>query len=178
MSKLIGTNPNQVPSNADLGTMAYVNASPIVAFNAGLNATFTSSGNSTPITFANTTGIGRCNIGGHYSTTGGVFVAPVDGVYQFHLNILVQGLGDGDNMEVYIRQNRDGSSNIVAIGSRMSYEPNATGTAGYMEGKVSTILYCQAGDEVYSSWYRQGSTGTIHANPAWSYFCGAKISLY
>jgi hypothetical protein len=174
MSKIIGTKPNQVPTNANLGTMAYVEATPVVAFNVGLNSTFSNSGNANPITWDNTDGPGRFVYGGCYSTSTGKFTAPTKGVYQFHMNILAQSMGNGDNMEVYIRMD----STIVAIGSRMSYEPGATGESGYMAGIVSTIIECEKGAEVFASWYRAGSSGVVHANPAWSYFCGAKVSLY
>ena len=38
MAKLIGTDPNQVPTNADLGTMAYQDSTNTVLENAYINA--------------------------------------------------------------------------------------------------------------------------------------------
>ena len=177
MTKLIGRNPNQVPTNNMLGNMAYQNSNPKVGFHAGLTNTFSNSGSTTPITFDNTTNIGNFNYGNHYSTTSGTFVVPSAGLYHFNVQILAQSLGGGDNVEVYIRLNRGGSQTIMAIGSRMSYQSEYTGESGYMEARTSRTMELRRSDQIYAAWYRQGSSGIIHGNQAWSFFSGFKVNF-
>ena len=163
------------------GTMT-INQAPIakcISFRAGIASNPAIAGNSSPIPYTDVTNAahGMHNIGGHYNTSDYKFTVPRTGVYHFGHQVLVQNYGDGDALEVYIRrENADGSSpEFLAIGSRMKYEPDATGYGQYMEGKVYTTALLTAGHKVYFTAYRTGSSGTIHNSKAWSFGYGYYI---
>jgi hypothetical protein len=65
----------------------------------------------------------------------------------------------------------------MAIGSRMSYQNEYTGESGYMEARTARTLELRRSDQIYASWHRQGSSGTIHGNQAWSFFSGFKVNF-
>ena len=160
------------------GTMT-INQPPIqkcISFRAGIASNPSIGGGSSPIPYASVanSNTGEHNIGSHYSTSDYKFVVPRTGVYHFGHQLLVQNYGDGDALEVYIKKldSSDGNEQELAIGSRMKYEPDATGYGQYMEGKTFCTSLLTAGEKVFFSAYRTGSSGTIHNNSKWAFCYG------
>ncbi len=160
------------------GTMT-INQPPInkcISFRAGIASNPAIGGATSPIPYANVTDsvTGAHNIGGHWSTSDYKFTVPRTGVYHFSQTMLAQGYGSGDVLEVYImREDANGSNDDqIAIGARTKYEPNSTGYSGYLAAHVECTTFRTAGEKVYFSAYRTGSTGTVHNNDQWSYCCG------
>ena len=160
------------------GTMT-INQAPIqkcISFKAGIASNPSIAGQSSPIPFSDVTdsNTGCHNVGGHYNTSDYKFTVPRTGIYFLGVQILSASMGGGDTLEVYIqREDADGSNDqLVAIGSRMKYSNGATGYGGYMEGKVFSTSLRTAGEKIYFSAYRTGSSGTVHNNNSWSYCFG------
>ena len=160
------------------GTMT-INQAPIqkcISFRAGIASNPAIGGSTSPIPYANVTDsvTGGHNIGGHWSTSDYKFTVPRTGVYHFGHTMLAQNYGAGDVLEAYImREDSDGSNdNHIAIGGRTKYEDGSTGYGQYMAAQVNCTSFRTAGEKVYFSAYRTGSSGTIHNNDQWSYCFG------
>ena len=136
------------------------------AFKAGRSSNISVGANST-IVFNDTDGI-HFNIGGHYSTSTGLFTAPVAGRYIFSAVVIYQSLSNGQAMDdaFYIYRN----SSLVAYSFRRAeYEAGYTGNGAYYVDHANTLLNLAAGDTVS---IRNNRALDVHGNTAYTYFYG------
>ena len=136
------------------------------AFKAGLS-TSTSVGANSTIIFNDTSGI-HFNIGGHYSTSTGMFTAPIAGRYIFSTVVIYQNLSAGQAMDdaFYIYRN----STLVAYSFRRAeYEAGYTGNGQYYVDHANILLNLAASDTVS---IRNNRALEVHGNTAYTYFYG------
>tara|TARA_R100000353_G_scaffold19309_1_gene17838 strand:- start:47 stop:904 length:858 start_codon:yes stop_codon:yes gene_type:complete len=122
---------------------------------------------------------GAHNVGNHYNTSTGKFIIPVTGVYFFLHSAIFSSMGGADVQKIQLhRTDDDGSSNasILITGERWRYQSNYTGYDGYILGQAQTNGYFTAGQAIYASGTRSGSTPVIPANnQEYNFFCGFRI---
>ncbi len=122
---------------------------------------------------------GAHNVGNHYNTSTGKFIIPVTGVYFFLHSAIFSSMGGADIQKIQLhRTDDDGSSNasILITGERWRYQSNYTGYDGYILGQAQTNGYFTAGQAIYASGTRSGSTPVIPANnQEYNFFCGFRI---
>ena len=136
------------------------------AFKAGLS-TSTSVGANSTIIFNDTSGI-HFNIGGHYSTSTGMFTAPIAGRYIFSTVVIYQNMSAGQPMDdaFYIYRN----STLVAYSFRRAeYEAGYTGNGQYYVDHANILLNLAASDIVS---IRNNRALEVHGNTAYCYFYG------
>ena len=136
------------------------------AFKAGLSSS-TSFGTNSTIIFNDVSG-NHFNIGGCYSTSTGIFTAPVAGRYIFSTCIIYQSMAAGQQMDdaFYIYKN----STLVAYSFRRAeYEAGYTGNSGYYVDHANTLLNLAAGDTVS---IRNNRALDIHGNTNYCFFYG------
>ena len=136
------------------------------AFKAGLSSSTSFGANST-IIFNDTSGI-HFNIGGHYSTSTGMFTAPIAGRYIFSTVVIYQSMSAGQPMDdaFYIYKN----STLVAYSFRRAeYEAGYTGNTGYYVDHANILLNLAASDTVS---IRNNRALDVHGNTAYTYFYG------
>ena len=163
------------------GTMT-INQAPIqkcISFRAGISSNPAIGGSLSPTPYGNVTdsATGAHNIGGHWNTSDFKFTVPRTGVYHFGHTMLAQNYGGGDVFEVYImKEDANGSNDDhIAIGGRIKYNDGSTGYGQYVAAQVNATTFRTAGEKVYFSAYRTGSSGTVHNNDQWSYCFGYYI---
>ena len=163
---------NSDASNTDVAERMRISADGYVtkpyqpAFKAGRSSNISVGANST-IVFNDTDGI-HFNIGGHYSTSTGLFTAPVAGRYIFSAVVIYQSLSNGQAMDdaFYIYRN----SSLVAYSFRRAeYEAGYTGNGAYYVDHANTLLNLAAGDTVS---IRNNRALDVHGNTAYTYFYG------
>jgi hypothetical protein len=136
------------------------------AFKAGRSSSISVGSNST-IVF-NDTGGNHFNTGGHYSTSTGMFTAPVAGKYIFSTLIIYESLSNGQAMDdaFYIYKN---NSLVTYSFRRAEYEAGYTGNGGYYTDDANVLLDLAVGDTVS---IRNGRALTVHGNTQYTWFYG------
>lgn len=121
---------------------------------------------STGVVVFNTT---RVNIGSHYNTSNGRFTAPVDGVYQFVVRLLLRTNGNAGSGEATLYLN---GANLGARGK--SYAVGQY-TNGHIPEEATVILSLAAGDYVQAAVYSLSASLDFYYGDELGAFCGTLI---
>jgi hypothetical protein len=139
------------------------------SFRAGRGSTQTVTSNST-IIFDTVSGSAKHNVGNCYSTSTGIFTAPVTGVYYFHAQVIIQSATNNGDYADLLGLILNGG--IVAYSEkRCNYVVNYTGNGGYFVDNISGILKLSAGDSVVCRNMAQ-VTIDVHGNANYAIFEG------
>jgi hypothetical protein len=136
------------------------------AFKAGMVSS-TSFGASATIIFPDTSG-NHFNIGGHYSTSTGIFTAPVAGIYVFSTCVIYESMSAGQAMDdaFYIYKN---ATLVTYSFRRAEYEAGYTGNGGYYVDHANTLLNLAVDDTVKVV---NNRSLTVHGNTNYCFFYG------
>ena len=98
------------------------------------------------------------NIGGHYSTSTGIFTCEYAGIYNFALHILKQS---GSNFaECTIRKNQSTVANAHS-------DPDGDSEIGYLSSSASVVIHMARGDKM--DVYCRSSLNTLHTGYSYMY---------
>ena len=113
------------------------------------------------------------NIGSNYNTSNGRFTAPVTGMYQFAVQLLFEGLSNGNECECSIYVNGGG---VLNFGPRVKYQADYTGFNGYVSMFASISIYLNANDYVQAAQITSGAR-TVYGSGSgvWTVFSGFLI---
>ena len=113
------------------------------------------------------------NIGSNYNTSNGRFTAPVAGMYQFAVQLLFEGLSNGNECECSIYVNGGG---VLNFGPRVKYQADYTGFNGYVSMFASISIYLNANDYVQAAQITSGAR-TVYGSGSgvWTVFSGFLI---
>lgn len=141
-------------------------------FKAGLN-TNTNVSTFNNIIFDTTSGNGRYNTGGHYSTSTGRFTAPVSGAYHFDVGLLYgPSVPNGTNFDDAAFLYLNGV--ITAYDERRAeYVDGTTGNSGYYGTWIHTQVYMNTSD--YVSVVNYNRFAGVHGNKEFTWFAGYLI---
>ena len=108
----------------------------------------------------------RFAIGGGYNASDGVYTAPATGYYHFYAQVYRQNTSD-DTWWGFFLDTGGGYGQISE--SRMENDHGGDSGRGYSTLQCSIYWYMTVGHKIKC---RVGSTGAVHCNTAFSYFCG------
>ena len=170
MAKLIGNAPNQVPTNADLGSMAFEdikNYKNTPAFKATLSANQTLA-NDTLTRFAfNTKEYDTHNA---YDTSTYLFTCPSGkaGKYVFEYHTLIDDIDDGDNGYMYLELNG------ATVSGSLTQLTAPAGTTNAKLNNVMTITLSE-GDEVEVVGKHSGTGASQELRSFDTFFSGYRL---
>ena len=138
------------------------------SFRAGRNGNYVA-GNNNDIVFNLTSGTQLFNTGGHYSTSTGLFTAPVAGSYMFHAVVIWgPGVPEGTDMADSFRFVYNGTKFHYSE-RRAEYVNGSTGNGGYYVDHGTCIVKMNANDTIG---VRSQETIGVHGNSQYTTFQG------